>query len=293
MSYRLKNKLAPYAFLLIPLALYLIWIIGPMIFTFYLSLTNWDGLSLAQAKFIGLSNYQRLFDDDIFSISLANNIKWILVFITVPTTAGLALALALNRSIPAEKFFKISFYLPLVLATSVAAIIWSWLFNPSTGLINSFLALLKIEGPQWLGREETALLAVLIVGVWRQVGYVMVLYLAGLKNIDPQLVDASKVDGAGSWDVFRHVIFPLLGPITVIVVVISVIDSLRSFDLVNVMTRGGPSYASNVLANFMFIESFTNYKMGYGAAIAVILFLISAVFIFIYLWRTLKTEMEY
>jgi multiple sugar transport system permease protein len=141
MSYRLKNKLAPYAFLLIPLALYLIWIIGPMIFTFYLSLTNWDGLSLAQAKFIGLSNYQRLFDDDIFSISLANNIKWILVFITVPTTAGLALALALNRSIPAEKFFKISFYLPLVLATSVAAIIWSWLFNPSTGLINSFLAL--------------------------------------------------------------------------------------------------------------------------------------------------------
>jgi multiple sugar transport system permease protein len=264
-----------------------------MIFTFYLSLTNWDGLSLAQAKFIGLSNYQRLFDDDIFSISLANNIKWILVFITVPTTAGLALALALNRAIPGEKFLKISFYLPLVLATSVAAIIWSWLFNPSTGLINSFLALFSIEGPQWLGREETALLAVLIVGVWRQVGYVMVLYLAGLKNIDPQLIDASKVDGAGSWDVFKHVIFPLLGPITVIVVVISIIDSLRSFDLVNVMTRGGPSYASNVLANFMFIESFTNYKMGYGAAIAVILFLLSAVFIFIYLWRTLKTEMEY
>lgn len=293
MSYRLKSQLTPYLFLIIPLALYLVWVIGPMLFTFYLSTTNWDGLDLANAQFLGLRNYERLFQDDIFSISLGNNIKWILVFITVPTAAGLGLAIALNRAIPGEKFFKVSFYLPLVLATVVAGIIWSWLFNPTTGLINAALAAFGIEGPQWLGREETALTAVLMVGVWRQVGYVMVLYLAGLKNVDPQLIDASKVDGADSWNVFRHVIFPLLAPITVIVVVISIIDSLRSFDLVNVMTRGGPSYASNVLANFMFIESFNNYKMGYGAAIAVILFLISAFFIFIYLYRTMKTEMEY
>jgi multiple sugar transport system permease protein len=121
----------------------------------------------------------------------------------------------------------------------------------------------------------------------------MTLYLAGLQGVDPTLLDAARVDGCNSWQSFRNVIWPLLSPVTVVVVVISIIDSLRSFDLVFVMTRGGPGNASSVLANFMYIEAFNNYKMGYGAAIAVILFLISAVFIFIYVLRTLSTEMEY
>lgn len=121
----------------------------------------------------------------------------------------------------------------------------------------------------------------------------MILYLAGLQSIDPGLIDASKVDGCTGWQTFRHVILPLLRPITVTVIVISIIDSLRAFDLVSVMTRGGPHNASSVLANFMYIEAFNNYKMGYGAAISVILFLLSAVFIFIYLWRVLQSEMEY
>jgi ABC-type sugar transport system permease subunit len=135
--------------------------------------------------------------------------------------------------------------------------------------------------------------SIIVVAIWRQVGYVMVLYLAGLQGVDPGLVDASKVDGCTGWQTFRHVIFPLLAPVTVIVVTISIIDSLRAFDLVSVMTRGGPYNSSSVLANFMYIEAFNNYKMGYGAAISVILFLISLVFIFIYLYRTLQTEMEY
>ena len=133
----------------------------------------------------------------------------------------------------------------------------------------------------------------LVVGVWQRVGYVMVLYLAGLQSIDPQLVDACRVDGASGRQAFWHVILPLLAPVTVIVVVVSIIDSLRAFDLVQIMTRGGPYNSSSVLANFMYIEAFNNYKMGYGAAIAVILFCISIVFIFVYLWRILQTEIEY
>jgi multiple sugar transport system permease protein len=135
--------------------------------------------------------------------------------------------------------------------------------------------------------------SIIIVAVWRQVGYVMVLYLAGLQGINPQLIDASKVDGASGIQTFRHVILPLLAPVTVIVVVISIIDSLRAFDLVSVMTRGGPYNSSSVLANFMYIEAFNNYKMGYSAAISVILFLISGVFIFFYLSNIMKEEMEY
>ncbi len=121
----------------------------------------------------------------------------------------------------------------------------------------------------------------------------MVLYLAGLKSINPQLLEAATVDGANGWQTFWQILLPLLMPVTVIVIVISVIDSLRAFDLVSVMTRGGPANASSVLANFMYIESFNNYKMGYGASIAVILFLLSLIFIFIYLWRIMQDELEY
>jgi multiple sugar transport system permease protein len=169
------------------------------------------------------------------------------------------------------------------------------MYHPAHGLINSVLRLVGLDALAlgWLSDKKLVMWAIIVVAIWRQVGYVMVLYLAGLQGVDPGLVDASKVDGASGWQTFRHVIFPLLAPVTVIVVVVSIIDSLRAFDLVSVMTRGGPYNSSSVLANFMYIEAFNNYKMGYGATIAVILFLISLVFIFIYLWRILQTEMEY
>jgi ABC-type sugar transport system permease subunit len=282
-----------YLFLIVPLIVYLVWVIGPMFYTFYLSMTDWDGLS--SPNFIGWRNYQRLFKDPVFHISLKNNLKWIASFITVPVVAGLALAMALNRAIPLEKFFKASFYSPLVLSLVVCGLIWSWMYQPAKGLINSVLRLggLDVLAKGWLSDKNLVMWSIIVVAIWRQVGYVMVLYLAGLQGVDPGLVDASKVDGCSGWQTFRHVIFPLLAPVTVIVVVISIIDSLRAFDLVSVMTRGGPYNSSSVLANFMYIEAFNNYKMGYGAAISVILFLISVVFIFIYLWRILQTELEY
>ncbi len=287
------SSLTPYLFLAIPMILYLIWVIGPMCYTFYLSLTNWDGISTP--GFIGFRNYQRLFEDPIFYTSLANNLKWVVSFITIPIAAGLGLAVALNREIPGARFFKAAFYSPMVLSLVVTGLIWSWMYNPAFGLINQVLRLIGLDSLArgWLSERELVMWAIIGVAIWRQVGYVMVLYLAGLQGVDPSLVDASRVDGCNPWQTFWRVVFPLLSPVTVIVVVISIIDSLRAFDLVSVMTRGGPYNSSSVLANFMYIEAFNNYKMGYGAAISVILFLISLVFIFIYLWRVLQTEMEY
>ncbi len=288
-----SRKLTPYLFLIAPLILYLIWVIGPMAYTFYLSLTRWDGLSTP--VFRGLANFERLFRDPIFFTSLRNNLRWIVSFITIPVVLGLGLAIALNRAIPGAKFFKASFYSPLVLSLVVAGLIWSWMYHPAGGLINAVLRRIGLGGLArgWLSDEKTVMWAIIAVAIWRQVGYVMVLYLAGLQGVDPQLIDASKVDGANPWNTFRHVILPLLTPVTVIVVVISIIDSLRAFDLVSVMTRGGPYNSSSVLANFMYIEAFNNYKMGYAAAISVILFFISAIFIFIYLWRVTQDELEY
>lgn len=287
---KLYNPWAPWLFLAVPLAIYLLWVIGPMLYTFYLSLTNWDGLS--KPAFIGLKNFQRLFKDPVFFVSLKNNFIWILFFITIPVVLGLMLAVALNKDIVGSKAFKALFYSPMVLSLVVCGIIWSWLYNPTQGLINAVLRAIGLEqfAHGWLSDPKYALGAVIMVAIWRQVGYVMILYLAGLQSVDPFLVEASLIDGANKRQSFWHVILPQLQPMTIVVMVISIIDSLRAFDLVSVMTRGGPYNRTSVLANFMYIESFNNYKMGYGAAISVILFLISLVFIIAYLNVVLKDE---
>ncbi len=287
----LPRWVTPYLFLLPPLALYLIWIIGPTVYTIYLSLTDWDGVSAAH--WVGLANYVRLFtiDRDLVE-ALTNNVRWLAVFITVPTTVGLAMALLFNTEMRGGRFFKVSFYAPLVLSLPVIGLIWGWIYNPQLGIINAFLNLIGItDTPGWLGDRDLAIWCIITAAVWRQVGYVMVLYLAGLKNIDPSFVDAARVDGANRPALFRYVILPLLAPVTTIIIVISIIDSLRAFDLVSIMTRGGEG--TQVLANFMYTEAFLNYRMGYGAAIAVILFAISLVFIGFYLSRVVKDELEY
>jgi multiple sugar transport system permease protein len=285
-----KEALTPWAFLALPLAIYIWWVIWPMLYSFYLSLTSWDAFS--PPAFIGLENFVRLFKDPVFYTSLANNLEWILVFITIPVALGLMLAMALNRNVPGSKLFKASFFSPMVISLVVCGLIWGWLYNPAMGLFNSILrAIGKDQWTQgWLSDPKLVMESIIVVGIWRQVGYVMILYLAGLQGVDSYLVDASKVDGANAFQSFRHVILPQLAPITVIVIVISIIDSLRAFDLVSVMTRGGPFNSSSVLANYMYIQAFNNYRMGYGAAIAVILFIISLIFIGFYVNHIAKEE---
>jgi multiple sugar transport system permease protein len=291
---RRRINWVPYAFLAPPLLVYVVWVIWPTFYTFYLSVTNWDGLTTP--SYIGFANFRRLLTSDpVFWISLQNNLTWLVIFITLPLALGLALAMILNRNIKGDRLFKVSFYSPMVLSFVVIGLVFSWLYHPRNGLINATLRAFGTptrDLPGWLADPDLAIYCIIAAAAWRQVGYVMLLYLAGLKNIDPSLLDAAQVDGANGWNLFRRIIFPLLTPVTVIVVVISIIDSLRAFDLVYVMTRGGPANASQVLANFMYIESFNNYKMGYGASIAVILFLISLAFILTYLYRMLQEERE-
>ena len=287
---RLRTTLTPYLFLALPVTIYLIWVIGPMIYSFYLSLTRWDGFSAPQ--FAGLANFRRLFSDPVFYTSLWNNLEWIAIFMTIPIAMGLFIAMSLNRDIPGSKFFKACFFAPMVLSLVVSGLVWSWLYNPGFGLINTVLRRIGLESfaRGWLSDPAVVMEAIITVAVWRQIGYVMVLYLAGLQSIDKNLVDASQVDGANAVQRFFNVILPQLAPVTVVVIVISIIDSLRAFDLVSVMTRGGPFNSSSVLANYMYIQAFNNYNMGYGAAISVILFLISGAFIVFYLSRIVREE---
>lgn len=287
-----KAGLTPYLFLLVPVALYVMWVVGPTFATIWMSFTNSDGLSPAQ--WVGWDNYRRLLGDPIFHVSFWNNVKWLLAYITIPTAAGLGLAMLLNTELPGTRLFKAGFFSPMVLSSVVIANVWSWMYFPQGGLINTALAFFGYDGQPigWLADYNLVTPAIIGAGIWRQIGYVMLLYLAGLKAVDPTLVDASRTDGANGWQTFKDVILPQLQPITIVVLVISVIDALRAFDLVNLMTRGGPANRSNVLANMMYIEAFNNYNMGYGAAIAVVLALLAMLFIFPYLRYQISREQE-
>ena len=289
---RRRIQWAPILFLAAPLAVYFAWIIGPMFATGYIALTNWDGISTA--KFVGLANFEWLFNNSEFGMALGNNIKWLIVFMLIPTVMGLGLAMVFNSDFPGSRWFKIAFYSPLVISPAAIAVIWQAIYLPQDGLLNSFLrGIGVVDTPGWLADRSLVLWCIIAAAAWRQVGYIMILYLAGLKNIDVTLIEAATVDGASSWQRFRNVIFPLLSPVTVVVLVISVIDSLRSFDMVAIMTKGGPAGSSQVLANFMYMRAFNDYRMGYAAATAVILLAIMLCIIVPYLIHIARTELEY
>ncbi|MCE7946329.1 MAG: sugar ABC transporter permease [Chloroflexi bacterium CFX4] len=287
----------PYLFLGLPLTLYFIWIILPTVTTGYISLTNWDGVRpLNEVRFLGTANFDRLFRDRNFGIAFWNNVRWLAFFLLIPSSMGLGLAMIFNSKFLGARWFKIAFYSPLVIAPVVVGLVFEAMYRPQDGLINSLLRIIlgsEARLPGWLADQSLVIWCIIVAAAWRQVGYVMILYLAGLKSLDTSLVEAAIVDGANPWQRFKSVIFPLLGPVTVVVAVISVIDSLRAFDLVAIMTRGGPANASEVLANFMYMQAFNNYQIGYGAAIAMVLLLLMLIFIVPYLLHVRRTELEY
>jgi len=289
---RWRSLLTPWLFLALPLAIYLIWVIGPLFYSFYLSLTDWDGVT--NPVFIGIRNYQTLLHDPVLYIAFANNIKVLCVFLIVPIAGGLGLAILFNRPSRFVNVLKAAIYSPMVLSFIVIGLIWSWFYLPNEGVLNTLLHNIGLGflAKSWLSDASISMFSITFAACWRQIGYVMLLYLAGLNTIDPTYVEAAKIDGANGWQVFRQILFPLLTPITTIIVVATIIDSLQFFDLVFIMTHGGPGYASTVLANFMYTEAFVNFRYGYGAAIAVIEFLLSFVFIVVYLTRLLRQGSE-
>ncbi len=276
---------SPWMFLALPLLLYAIWVVLPALYTFFLSLTEYDGL--LPPEYIGLDNFRRLLGHSTFHTSLLNNLRWVIIFILVPVPAGLFLAILLSKAIPAARIFKALIYSPMVLAPVVIGLIWTWIYSPRSGLLNHTLTLVGLNTLTrgWLSDPDLAIYAIIFAAVWRHTGYVMIIYLAGLTSISPTLIEAAKIDGASPWQRFRHVILPLLKPTTTIVMVITMIESLRAFDFVNIMTDGGPFRSTEVLANFMYKQAFARYNMGYGAAIAVVLFLIMIAFIFYYVMQ--------
>ncbi|TQS44739.1 carbohydrate ABC transporter permease [Cryptosporangium phraense] len=278
-----------WVFLTVPALVEVGMVFWPALNSFYLSFTTWNGLGAAQP--VGLDNYSQLFSDDVFTGALKNNVIWAVGFGGLSVLGGLALALALNRPRRGVGLYRSAIYLPMVFSLAVTGLFWRVQYQPD-GSINTLLGAIGLGSweKQWLANPDTALYAVLVAAVWRQVGYVMVLYLAGLKGTDPTLDDASAVDGATAWQRFRYVTWPQLRGVNTVVFAVTVIDSLRTFDIVWAMTAGGPYHSSELLSTYMFQQGFKFLNLGYASAIAVVIFALALVFIITYLVRATREE---
>jgi multiple sugar transport system permease protein len=278
-----------WALLLIPLAVEMFWVFWPALNSFQLSFTKWNGVGPAEP--VGLRNYRALLVDPIFRTAIKNNVIWIVAFGGISVVIGLALAVALNRPRRGVGIYRSAIYLPMVFSLAVSGLFWRVLYQPD-GPINAVLAAVGIDpaGHQWLADPKTALGAILVAAIWRQAGYIMVLYLAGLKGCDPQLEEAAAVDGASRTQRFTHVVMPQLRNVNTVVFAVTVIDSLRTFDIVWAMTRGGPYNSTQLLSTYMYQEGFTLVNLGYGSAIAVVIFVLAIAFIITYLARATRED---
>lgn len=281
-------------FLLPPLAVFGLIVIWPLLDSFFYAFTNWNGFD-PNYRFVGFDNFKKVFTDKLFFNAVVNTVIWIVAAILLPTLLGLALALLLDSSVKGANIFKSIFYLPICLSAIVVGQIWTWIYQPDWGILNSLLGLASGSSVTyaWLAKPGSALYAVIVAWSWQQTGLAMVIFLAGLTAIPPDLTEAADMEGATRLQRIRHVVLPLLRPATVVVVALMVINSLKGFDILYIMTGGGPFNSSDTLAMHMYNESFKKYLMGYGSAISVVLFLITLAVILVYFRQLRKVDEIY
>ncbi|MEM7696178.1 MAG: sugar ABC transporter permease [Pseudomonadota bacterium] len=285
-----RGTLAPWLFLAPALIFFTVYVIAPIFQSIWVSFYEWDGLG--EATWVGLRNYEDLFlYDDRFYTALTNNIIWLVLYmLAVP--AGLAIALFLNQTVTGIRLYKSLFFFPFVISQVVVGLIFSWFYNPEFGIVGKVWTFFGADPPLILGDERFVTYGIILAGLWPQVAYCMILYLTGLNNVAADQIEAGRLDGAKGWRMLWHIIIPQLKPATFIAVVVTVIGALRSFDLIAIMTQGGPYGSSNVLAYYMFETALSEYgyRYGYGSAIATVLFGIMMVYISFFLWRMWRDE---
>ena len=276
-----------------PLAIYAVFVLYPLLQSAVYSTWKWNGMS--DPEFIGLDNFVRAFEDPLFHGAFWNTAIWLVVAIVVPTLLGLAIAVLLDRPLRASRLYKSMFYLPITLSLVVVGQVWIWIYQPDWGLLNAFLEAVGLGEYTtfWLGNPDTALAAVIVAWCWQQTALALILYLAALTTVPRDLLEAAAIDGANSWQQFRRIVVPLLRPATTVVIALAVINTLKGFDIVYILTKGGPFHTSDNLAMFMYSETFFKLQVGYGAAIAVALFLLAAIVIVIYFRQSRAAERLY
>jgi ABC-type sugar transport system permease subunit len=272
------------------IVLALVWL--PTILSIILSFTSWNGIGgVSRIKWVGFQNYEQIFTIyPAFWSAVKNNVLWLVVLLFIATPLGMLLAYLLDKGLRGSLFYQTAFFMPVVLSLAVIGIIWQFMYAPELGLINNVLGkTAPADQIDWLGNQSLNIWAALVASSWRHVGYIMMIYLAGLKGVDPSLREAAALDGATEWQAFRKVVFPALRPVNVVVLVITIIEALRAFDLVFIINggRNGLELLSVLVYNNIVGEA---SRIGYGSAIGVILLLISIGPIMYYLINAFRKE---
>jgi ABC-type sugar transport system permease subunit len=262
-------------FVLPALIVYLVFFGLPFAATIWLSLTDWNGVGVPD--FTGAANYLRLVRDGAMWAALGNNMIWVVIGTAVPIVVGLVLAVMLWSDARGSMVYRTIYFLPVVLSPVVIGIIWMWIFNPLFGLLNTALRGVGLGGwaMGWLGEPETALYAILVMAIWSYLGFCIVVLFAGLQKVDPELVAAARVDGANARQRFRHVIVPQIRPVLTMVIVYTVIGGFNVFDMVWVVTQGGPNNATEVIATYTYEVAFRANEYGYGATLSMVMSLVA------------------
>ncbi len=280
------------AMLGIPAAIHVFFVWVPALLSILLSFARWDGIGGVEAiQWIGGQNYEQIATIyPPFWPAVAHNLIWLGFFICIATPFGMFLAVQLDKELKGSKFYQNALYVPVVLSLALVGFIWQLIYSPEEGLINNLLGRTDPENLiDWLGNPSINLWMILIAASWRHVGYIMILYLAGLKSVDPALKEAASIDGASSRQTFFHVVFPVLKPINIVILVITIIESLRAFDIVYVTNKGtnGLELLSVAVTNNIIGEA---SRIGFGSALAVILLIVSLGIIIPYLWKTFRAD---
>jgi multiple sugar transport system permease protein len=269
----LRALLTAYGFLLPNLLGFLAFTFLPVIAALLISFTDWD--LLQPPDWVGIANYRRLTTDPLFHEVLRNTVLYVLGTVPAQMAIALLVAMALNRRLPGTLFFRTAYFMPVVASTVAVALVWRWIYHADFGLLNSFLFAIGIDDPpRWLSSTQWALPAIIIMSIWQQIGFSMVLFLAGLQSVPAHLYEAAKIDGANGWHRFRFITVPMLSSTTFFVMVISVINSFQVFEQAFIMTQGGPANATNTIVFNIYRYAFQFFQMGYASAMAWVLFAI-------------------
>lgn len=274
-----------FAFVVPALVFYIAFVIVPIVGTVEISFHKWNGAS-AEMTWVGLNNYIEVFQDPIFYKALGNNLIWIAFTICVPVLFGLIFAVMITQKNIKFKFlYRLTFFMPNIVSLVAVGIIWTWIYNPSYGVANILPRLLTGTGIDFLGNENLVIWALVITGSWTAYGFNMVVFLAALQNVDASYIEVAQIEGATPIQRFRFVIIPLIKGTVVLLVVNSLIGSFKVFDLIYIMTKGGPYHSSEVISTYMYNVAFNMNDYGYGSALAVVLALIIAICASVFLNR--------
>jgi len=276
------KKLAPYLFIAPNLALFTLFVFVPLLFAIYVSFHEWT--LIGKPAFNGLKNYQRLIHDREFWGALYNTALFTIATVPLSIGIGLALAIGLNRDLWARGLLRSAYFLPVIVSNVVTAIMAAWMFNDNYGVFNAAIKALGFAPVPWLSSTFWAPISLIITTVWTRLGFCMIVYLAALQTIPANLYEASQIDGATALQQFRYVTWPLLRPTTFLLLIINVIFSFQVFDLIYVMTHGGPGFSTTLMVQYIYQKAFIDSEMGYASALGLVLFVLISAFTVVQ-WR--------